>query len=130
MAAIDRAALGRAAEDLAADHLRASGALILLRNFRRRRGELDIVALHRNTLLVVEVRLRSRDDYGGSAASVDRMKQRRIAHATRQLLQQHRELAQHPVRFDVIAISRSSAARDGDSPYTIEWIRHAFEARG
>jgi putative endonuclease len=129
MTAPDRAALGRGAEDLAAAHLQAAGARIVLRNFRRRRGELDIVALHHDTLLVVEVRLRSSDEFGGSAASVDHRKQRRIASTTRQLLQLHRELARHPVRFDVIAISRRARDRAGDA-CEIEWIRHAFEMRG
>jgi putative endonuclease len=120
----DRQVLGRTAEDLAAAHLEASGAQILLRNFRRRTGELDLVARHRDTLLVVEVRLRSREDYGGGAASVDAVKQRRIVRTARQLLQTERELAHWPVRFDVVVVTPDS------DPWRIEWIRHAFEARG
>ena len=130
-AAPDRAALGRQAEELAAQHLRAAGAEILLRNYRRRHGELDIVALHRGTLLIIEVRLRSSAAFGGSAASVDARKQRRIACAARQLLQQRRDLARHPVRFDVIALGpagNESPAAAASEP-RIEWIRHAFELR-
>ena len=120
----DRQILGRTAEDLAAAHLEASGAQILFRNFRRRTGELDLVARHRDTLLVVEVRLRSREDYGGGAASVDAVKQRRIVRTARQLLQTQRELARWPVRFDVVVVTPDA------EPWRIEWIRHAFEARG
>ena len=139
---LDRAALGREAERLAAAHLEAAGASILLRNYRRRRGELDLVALHRGVLLIVEVRLRSNERHGGGAASVDAQKQRRLVHAARQLLQQRRDLARHPVRFDVIALSRRGAAAgpaasgvdahagDGASPWKIDWLQHAFEARG
>lgn len=138
---MDRATLGRRAEDLAAQYLQAAGAQILLRNYRRRRGELDIVALHRGTLLIVEERMRSSAAFGGSAASVDARKQQRIAGAARQLLQQRRDLAQLPVRFDVVAIGPSGAASScaadataaPDAPLAappIEWIRHAFELRG
>jgi len=137
---IDRATLGRHAEDLAAQYLQAAGAQILLRNFRRRRGELDIVALHRGTLLIVEVRMRSSAAFGGGAASVDARKQQRIAGAARQLLQQRRDLSQLPVRFDVVAIGPSggaSCATDASAAPAaplaappIEWIRHAFELRG
>ncbi|NDF85300.1 MAG: YraN family protein [Gammaproteobacteria bacterium] len=121
--------LGRDAEDLAAAHLQAAGAEIVLRNYRRRRGELDIVALHRGVVLIVEVRLRSSASHGGGAASVDRCKQRRIIHAARQLLQQRRDLARHAVRFDVIALSpqRTSGNSAG---WHVDWLQHAFEVQG
>jgi putative endonuclease len=118
----DRQALGRAAEGLAARHLEAEGAKILLRNFRRRTGELDLVAMHAGVLLVVEVRLRSRDDYGGGAASVDARKQRRLVRTTQQLLQSDRGLARWPLRFDVMAVTPGPPP-DG---WRLEWIRHAF----
>lgn len=122
-----RTALGRIAEDLAAHHLEAQGATLLLRNFRRRTGELDLVALHSGVVLVVEVRLRSRDDYGGAAASVDARKQRRLVRTTHQLLQARRDLARWPLRFDVVVVTPSSTAA-GTAGWRIEWIRHAFSA--
>jgi putative endonuclease len=125
----DRGELGRSAEDLAVAHLEAAGAQILLRNFRRRTGELDIVAQQGSTLLVVEVRLRSRADYGGAAASVDAIKQRRIIRTTEQLLQTHRDFARRPVRFDVVVVMPELAPTDRSGAWQVEWIRHAFEAR-
>lgn len=124
----DRAALGRAAEDLAARHLESQGATLLLRNFRRRTGELDLVALHAGVVLVVEVRLRSRDDYGGGAASVDVRKQRRVVRTTQQLLQSRRDLARWPLRFDVVVVTPDGAARPDGAAWRLEWIRHAFSA--
>lgn len=121
----DRQALGRTAEDLAARRLEAEGATLLLRNFRRRTGELDLVAMHAGVVLVVEVRLRSRDDYGGGAASVDTIKQRRLIRTTRQLLQSRRDLARWPLRFDVMVVTPTTAEPAG---WRIEWIRHAFSA--
>jgi putative endonuclease len=69
------------------------------------------------------VRTRATSAYGGAAASVDRRKQRCIARAASLLLQQRRDLASLPVRFDVIVVSDPES-----SAPTIEWIQHAFEA--
>jgi len=114
---------GQRAEELAAQFLRAAGCEILLRNYRRRLGELDIIARVGDVLVVAEVRTRASDVWGGAAASVTRAKQRRIVRAASQLLQQRADLARLPVRFDVVVVSDPYGAAP-----RIEWIRHAFEA--
>ena len=114
---------GRRAEDLAAEFLRARGCEILERNYRRRLGELDLIAREGGVLVIAEVRTRASGEWGGAAASVDRRKQQRITRAALQLLQQRSELARLPVRFDVLVVSDLGAAEP-----RIEWIRHAFEA--
>jgi len=115
---------GQRAEQLAAEFLRAAGCEILHCNYRRRLGELDIVARTAGVLVIAEVRTRASNAYGGAAASVDRRKQQRITRAASQLLQQRADLAALPVRFDVLVV------RDpyGPTP-AVEWIQHAFEAR-
>jgi putative endonuclease len=114
---------GRRAEELATQFLRAQGLQILQRNYRRRLGELDIVARGPDVLVVAEVRSRASDAFGGAAASVGWRKRQRITRAALALLQQQRELACLPVRFDVLIV------RDPLSPTPrIEWLRHAFEA--
>ena len=114
---------GQRAEELAAEFLRAAGCEILYRNYRRRLGELDIVARADRELVIAEVRMRTSNAWGGTAASIDRRKQQRITRAANQLLQQRPDLAAMPVRFDVLVVSDPY----GPSP-SIEWIRHAFEA--
>ncbi len=115
---------GLRAENAAAAYLRAQGAEILLRNYRCRCGELDIVALLRpGDLAIIEVRTRSSDAYGGAAASVDAGKRRRLVRAANRLLQQRSDLARLRVRFDVMVVSDPFAAAPG-----IEWIKHAFPA--
>lgn len=114
---------GRRAEELAAEFLRAAGCQILECNYRRRLGELDIVARVDGVLVVAEVRTRTSNAYGGAAASINRSKQRRITRAAQQLLQQRSELAELPVRFDVVIVSDPYGAAPA-----IEWIQHAFEA--
>jgi putative endonuclease len=113
--------LGQAAENIAADFLRAQGLDILERNYLRRAGELDIVARDRDVLVIAEVRTRSSDRYGGAAASVDPRKQQRLIRTASQLLQLRRDLSQLRVRFDVVVVSEMDAGCG-----RVEWIRHAF----
>jgi putative endonuclease len=120
---IDRRGIGAAAECAAASYLVTQGAEILLRNYRRRLGELDVVARLGAMLLIVEVRTRSSDAFGGAAASVTVAKRRRIVRAARQLLQSRKDLARLPARFDVIVVRDPLAARP-----SVEWLRGAFEA--
>lgn len=109
---------GAAAEDLAATYLRARGVDILARNYRIKGGEIDLVGQLGEMLLFVEVRLRSRADFGGAAASVTRAKQRRLRLAASHYLQRHGE---RPCRFDCVLM-------DGLDPARIEWLRDAFSA--
>ena len=113
---MDRQQIGHAAEDAAVVFLESQGLEILYRNFRRRAGELDIVARHGDELIIVEVRKRSSEKFGGAAASVDFRKQAKLRRAAALLLQQRKDLAALRVRFDVVAIG----------PTGIEWIKHAF----
>jgi putative endonuclease len=116
--------IGRAAENAATLFLKAQGLTIVLRNFRRRVGEIDVIARTRDVLVIAEVRTRSGTVYGGAAASVGVSKQRRIVRAASQLLQQRRDLAALRVRFDVIVVHDPT----GEKP-RVDWIQHAFVAR-
>jgi len=113
---MERQRIGQAAELAAVVFLRANGVQIALRNWRYRLGELDIVGLDGDTLIIVEVRKRSSNRFGGAAASVDARKQNKLRRAAALLLQQRKGFAQLKVRFDVIAVS----------PAGIDWIKHAF----
>ncbi|MBV8404380.1 MAG: YraN family protein, partial [Gammaproteobacteria bacterium] len=68
--ASERQQRGARAEQLAVEYLRAAGCEILHCNYRRRLGELDIVARAGEVLVIAEVRTRSSDAWGGAAASV------------------------------------------------------------
>lgn len=116
-----RAAAGEAAETLARHRLEAAGLKLRDANFRTRRGEIDLVMEARDGQIVfVEVRYRSRRDYGGGVASVDARKRQRLIHAARVYLHLH-GLDQRPARFDVVAI---------DGGDRIDWIEAAFDADG
>ncbi len=120
--------IGRAAEARALRHLEASGLVLLTRNYRCRAGEIDLVMVdpEGQVLVLVEVRSRSRSDYGQAAATIGFAKQRRCSLAARHLLLTRRELRQLRARFDVVAID--PPAEPGGDP-VVTWIRNAFEVR-
>ena len=66
----DRQALGAFGERVAAAHLEAKGYRILERNYRRREGEIDIVAVSGGCLVFVEVRTRRGKERGSAVESV------------------------------------------------------------
>lgn len=106
---------GAAAERLAGEYLLRQGLSLLERNFRVKGGEIDLVCRDGKTTVFVEVRLRSRSDFGGAAASITTTKQGRLILAARHWLLRHGET---PCRFDCILL-------DGDK---LEWLRDAFSA--
>ncbi|MGH8162098.1 MAG: YraN family protein [Gammaproteobacteria bacterium] len=113
------AARGREAETLAADWLGARGFKLLARNVRYRFGEIDLIMDDGGALVFVEVRYRSRNDYGGAAASVTATKRARMERAIRAWVAEHPRAARRNLRADVIAVSA------GDR---IEWIKNVLEA--
>lgn len=116
----DRQGIGRTGEDAALAFLCGHGLNLVLRNYRCRVGEIDLVMLDRTTLVLVEVRSRSADGFGGAAASVTWRKQKRLAAAAGHLLLTRADLRRYPARFDVVAI------RPGGGGPEIRWIKDAF----
>jgi len=119
-----KAAEGAGAEARAAEFLEAHGLVILARNLRCRAGELDLVCLEGEVLVIVEVRHRAREDFGGAAASVTAHKQRKLIRATRFFWQRQRDWRARVLRFDVVALRPAAPGRAPE----IEWLRDAFRA--
>lgn len=112
--------LGRRGEDLAAEHLCARGCEVLERNWRRREGELDLVARDGPRLLVVEVKTRSGTGFGLPAEAVTRVKAARIRRlAAAWLAEDGRRFDE--VRFDVVAVLLPPGA-----PASVEHYEGAF----
>ena len=116
----ERKAIGLLGEELALAHLLAHGLQLIKRNYRCKLGEIDLVMLDSATLVLVEVRYRTTNDYGGAAASITWEKQRKLTKAAEHLLMKNPELRRCPARFDVVAITMAA------SEPRIEWIKSAF----
>jgi putative endonuclease len=111
---------GDAGEDAALAFLQDQGLRLLVRNYRtpgRGGGEIDLIMRAPDTTVVfVEVRRRRSSSHGGAAASVGRIKQRRIVFAAQHYLTRLRTLP--PCRFDVLEVT----------PDGVNWLQAAFDA--
>lgn len=108
---------GADAERLALNHLQGQGLIWVCSNFRCKGGELDLVMRDGEMLVIVEVRYRKSEQYGGALASITPQKQARIVAATQHYVIIHK-LNHLSVRFDVVAVS-------GDKH--LHWIKNAFQ---
>ncbi|MDX1994158.1 MAG: YraN family protein [bacterium] len=95
---------GRRGEALAAAYLLENGYVILTRNWRSPKGELDIVAKQGETLVFVEVRTRHSLTTETAFASILPAKRTHIVSAVHGYLQQH-QLESAPWRVDVVAVA-------------------------
>lgn len=101
--ATDRQKRGAAGEAAAETFLCRSGFKILVRRYRCRYGEVDLVARDRDTLVFIEVKTRRSTAFGNPAQAVTPEKQR---HISRVALHYLREIGnpQIPVRFDIVEV--------------------------
>ena len=110
-------------EDLAAAYLRCHGLVLVDKNYRCRRGEIDRVMMEaapREEILVfVKFRYRKSSAYGAPAESVTKIKQKRIITAATNYMATTNTL-NCAARFDVIAVTRPHYLPD------VQWIKYAF----
>ena len=77
-----RVARGKWAEDLVSRWYQQHGYVIVARNWRCKRGELDVVACKNGVLVVCEVKARSSNAFGTPAEAVTPAKQMKVRRAT------------------------------------------------
>ena len=108
---------GDLAEARAETFLLQQGLVKRAKNYRCKVGEIDLIMQHDNTIVFVEVRLRTHTGFANAAESVNYRKQQKIIKTAQYYLQQYGLTDKANCRFDVIAFS------DNDNP---EWIKDAF----
>jgi putative endonuclease len=101
---MDRITLGRHGEDLAAEYLEARGWIILGRNVRRGRQELDIIAARGRVLAFVEVKSRRDCRHGHPMEAITWAKRREVVRAAREWLRTQPLAPGTLVRFDAISV--------------------------
>ncbi len=105
-----RQGLGLAGEQAAAEALVRLGYRILDCRFRRRVGEIDIVAVDGDVVVFVEVKTRSGTGFGHPAEAITATKRRRMARAAQTYLgRKGRE--ERPCRFDVVEVLAGTGRR-------------------
>ena len=107
---------GRHAEDLAALFLQQQGLKLIVRNYRCRFGEIDLIAREGRTLVFVEVRMRASDQFGGAAASITAGKRRKLLRTARHYLA---GATRAPAcRFDALLVNGADNS--------VQWLQNAF----
>ena len=96
---------GKKGEDLACRYLKEQGYRILDRNVRYKMGEIDIVAQIDDTICFVEVKARTRIDYGMPRDAVDARKQWKLIRCAQLYLKLRPGYAQRfSPRMDIVEI--------------------------
>ena len=114
--------MGAKGEKLAASYLKRRGYRIILRNYRCKLGEIDIIAERDKTIIFAEVRTKQTEGFGPPQYSITAAKRRQISKAALSYIREKRLVGQS-CRFDVIAVTFSSESRKPK----IEHIENAFE---
>lgn len=116
---LNRRKEGSFGEELAAEFLQKNGYLILERNYRFGRGEIDLIAKDGEELVFVEVKARRSISYGPPEDAITPAKERQILAVAEGYLYE-KKIDIQPCRFDVIAIRYVKGKAD------IRHIKNAF----
>ena len=110
---------GKRGEADAARYLESKGHVVLERNFRALRGELDLITRDGNVLVFVEVKSGASKRFGVPEGRVTGRKQRQIGKVALAYLTD-RGLGDADCRFDVVCVTESGGRRE------IRHIENAF----
>ena len=113
-------AFGKSGEEAAARYLKSKKFRIIQRNFRFFRGEIDIIAYDRKTLVFIEVKTRKSNEFGPPEEAVTHSKQRQIKRVAKGFIAKN-HLREVKCRFDVLSLSF-----DEKNGYKINHIQDAF----
>ncbi len=114
---MNRRSLGTCWEEQAAELLRREGCEILERNYRSKRGEIDLIVRDGRYLVFVEVKYRRDTASGFPEEAVTQQKQWRIIRAAQEYMLKKHLPETTPCRFDVVAVCQGR----------MRHIRNAFE---
>jgi len=103
-----KAGLGKEGENRAVQALEMAGMSIIARNFRSKKGEIDIIALDGETLVFVEVKTWSTFGIENLSYSISPKKQSRIIETAKYFLSVYRQYYGKAIRFDVVFIDKEA----------------------
>ena len=102
--------LGKKGEQLAVNYLINKGYKIVERNWRFQKAEIDIIATKDKTLISVEVKTRSTNDFGSPQDFVNKKKIKLMVSAMNEyILNKDLDIE---LRFDIVAITKDKSSFD------------------
>jgi putative endonuclease len=96
---------GDRGEEQAVRHLETAGYGIIARNWRTRRGEIDIIAAKGDFLVFAEVKTLSHGGFDTLERVLDARKQKRIIETAKCFLSSYRQYSTSYIRFDVLVVN-------------------------
>ncbi len=105
---------GQAGENLAMNYLIEQGLTFIERNVRFKFGEIDLVMRNGNEWIFVEVKFRSKSQYGGALNALSSAQIKRLRRSAEHYMQLNNIDA--ICRFDLIAVDSGQ----------IQWLPNAF----
>ena len=112
---------GRWGEQIVVDRLRADGCLIMERNWRYGRYEIDIIALKNECIRFVEVKTRSASGWSSGEDAIDAVKERALMRAASAYLARTR--SNRPFRFDLAVVEYRT-----DGSYEVRYTESIAES--
>ncbi len=110
--------LGEWGEDIACKFLKKRGYVLLFKNWRWKKAELDIITFHKGIIVIIEVKTRSSDLYGRPIESISSKKEAKLREGALAFLE-HYDL-EYELQFDVISILGQN------DEFQVEHIESAF----
>lgn len=98
-----RQTLAERGENMAEEYFRRKKYKVLIRNYRCRLGEIDLVLEKKKALVFVEVKSRSSSAFGAPEEAVNERKKRKLYQVAQCFLSENR-LQNRELRFDVVSI--------------------------
>lgn len=114
-------AIGYEAESLACRFLIDQGMILVERNYRTRRGEIDLIMQSTNSVIFVEVKYRGNKKFGTAEESITKSKQKKIIAAAQAYLSRNGHSENTCIRFDAVIIGPSKNCQPS---CTINWIQN------
>ena len=114
---MNKRAIGAGKEQQAAEYLEERGVRVIVRNFRIRQGEIDLIGYDKGYLVFFEVKYRASRVKGLPEESVGIQKQKAICRVADYYRTTRRIPLSTPIRYDVIAMEQDA----------VRWYRNAFE---
>ncbi len=116
----ERLDLGKEGEELALKKIKRLGYKCIARNYRCVLGEIDIIALHKDCLVFIEIKTRKGKSLGYAKEAINGRKRRQLSKVALAYMKSN-NCCETKSRFDVVAIN----LRDGKEE--VEVIQNAFD---
>jgi putative endonuclease len=111
--------IGKENEEIASKFLTNQGLKIINKNYFTKFGEIDLIGIENKTIIFIEVKFRSNENFGKPFESVNIWKQEKIRNAADYYLSEN-DFSDFDCRFDVVSLTPSQ------NNFKIEWLKNQY----